>query len=387
MSDSHPKVEHGDRERTVLESSLSELKCLKKCHPSLTYYFFVNLYAKNCYQDILKLSTEYVASPGVALDQDAIALLHNIRACCYTKLRKPLMAIMHWRKAVSCVTNEFFLVPLLYNLHKTYSKCGMTEPADEILKQLLFIVNSKREDYGAECWFVFQIDKAHIFEVDVTKRHAISNVSTLTHFAANYSLRIGEHSSAIERYNSFFAQIGSDFDPGISTNASEYHLPLALPPVMQITSEYALALYADERIDNLLSLDTTEMSYAASAFKRCQGALFSKLTDETPLTDAEKSAFVTTGEQIFHCVSTSIFKLAAEMKTDCSTAKREIECCLEALDTVQPPITSNVADEPDQDIISVIESRLAACKAMLYFNLSLVLSRLPHETVSLNTST
>ena len=367
---------------------MTELALLEQCHPSLLYVFLTNLYENEQYHDLIKLTNNKDAPVA---EQTVLTRMHNLTACCYFKLGKPLLAIMHWRKAVSSAQDEFCLMPLLYNLHQVYSSCNMIEPAIEMLKLVLNIATSKSADYGSESWCVFDAKKDHFLNLKVTKRHAISNAVNLAYYAGNYYAGIGRCSYAVEWYDYFLTHLRAEYDPALSTNASEYQLVNVVPPVMQITSEYALALYNSENLNRLLALDTKELSYCASAFKRTQGSTFLKLANKEPLTNAERVAFASTGDQLYNCISTSLFKLAAVMCSDFSASKCEIEHCLAAVDMVAPTIQpstvqGDLSEETDEELVLNIGSRLCSLKAFLYFNLALVLSKLPHGDVSVATS-
>ena len=357
---------------------------LSPLHPSLLYLSLVLLYQNQKYQEVLKFSSDYVNDDFT--EKSILSCIHNLSACCYVHIGKPLMAIMYCRRAVNCAEEKFFLVPLLYNLHRTYYQCEMIEPAFEMLEILLSILTDQAEKYPAVPLFIFEC-RTDFPNVKIAPRHSISDPCPVAYYAANHYSQNGKYIEAIKWYKYFLSDIGNEYNPSVSTRSSEYQLPVIPPSVMQITSEYSLALYASGKFEELLNLSAgnNKLSFCSSSFQRAQTVTCSKIYNEEPLTPKDRNTFEVVALQLYHSLAIELYRIGAMLKDDTLSAENIISQCLNVTEYIHPVVRSVkdpslcTKDCTDEEFKSHVEATLCSLKAMLYFNLALLLSRLRRD--------
>ena len=344
------------------------------------YLYLTLLYQKSQFEKILELCSRFIDEKDV--DGSVLILLHNLVACCHVMLGKPLMAIIYWRKAVECSNEDYYVLPVLYNLHITYKECSMLQPASEIINILVKIVQCK---CSANCSSPFLVieSKNDVLKVKpYSYRKTITDFCHLVYYCAFYHLHFERYLEAVKWFNSFFDDVDGAYHIGLSRRASEYELPVVAPSLMQIKSEFALALLKCKNASALLDINNIELTFCSATFIRVQSSYY-KMQSQDP--DCGR-VFIAAGIQLFYCVSILLYKIVVYMKTDCSKAKCELENCLKALESVSPsaaqgiaPTTNNISE---QHQLNVVLLRLSSAKAMVYFNYALLLSSLSNQEVS-----
>lgn len=376
------KRQSDQKSEEVLTSYETEFELVQRCHPEIVYLFFVSVYQKNQYGILIQMCLDYL-SKIEKCPEKVRSLLHNLIACCYFYLDKPHMAIVNWRKAITHCCNPLFLLPLLYNLHRTYQHCEMYQPSIEIIKIIMSIVESNQGCVQHNTSFIFQPSKDGFFELKLQGSQEIKiNTAAVAYYSAHYFLKMKKASEAVSWYEYTLKKLKTLFDPDTTAQSCEYKLPITVPLSIQINAEYALALKQSDCVNELLHVDSDDLDFCSVSFRKA----YHKYMNNESVVASDNKAFLDCATQLYHCISLVLYKISAAFTLpDPSLAHQLISRSLEALIEIQPTMTG-AGDENSCDCIMVgtVLNRLNRAKAMLYFNQALLLAQATNLEVSEN---
>ena len=342
-----------------------------RCHPKIVYLHFLSVYRKHQYSILIKMCSNYLEKNKACWDQTH-SWLHNITACCYFHMKKPHMAIVQWRKAVQCCEDEFHMLPLVYNLHRTYKHCEMFQPSIDVIKVAMSIVKSSQvaDPPARSPSFIFQPAKSEYVTLKLQPaRRKVTNALPLAYYAAQCCLKMNMASEAVAWYQDALIGSREQFDPASFSRSSEYDLPIIVPSSIQINSEYALALYETNAVDELMDLDCSDLEYCSASYQKANA----EASEKQMSLPQDARMFLRCAVQLYHCVSVILYKIAASMSQGVPDSLQLIDRCLKALVDVHPATvdaSDTLLDEKHSDSVHLqtVMYRLSRAKAMLYFN-------------------
>ncbi|CAK8687183.1 unnamed protein product [Clavelina lepadiformis] len=369
------------KQQKMTDHSFLEKECVS--NPFLTYVMAYTTFKEDQFQEALLLCTKFFDSNHDIPNNINIPLLYNIMACCHTVLKKPLSAIMYWRKAVLCKDGAH-LLPIIFNLYQSYVQCDMKKAAIKILATLSSAAKISMNKEAPASTLMITLNS-----MDNTKQPRLK----LIHFngcpevidlnKAKYLVSAGLASSAcygnsIIQYSELIDNLKRRHNSSSTLFTSNYHLAIHIPKMVQLIAELCCLFLTEGKFENVLEVECPDLLYCTNYFKSKQANVLPSALKNGKFNSSEDDSINLYNEaamQFYHCLSIMLCKISVHIGQDYSKAKNEIRKCLQVMDTV-PPCSQCCDDQKDGLAYYALARKLSVIKSRLYFNDALVLSKL-----------